>query len=310
MKRCISLSFRCGRRSPSILYGQCSVGLAPRDSSIRSSAIDGPSPSCPPLVMTRASSTNVNKSGGVAAIRVEKGGYCMVQDFPARVGYWRVGVPPSGPMDPLSFRLVNRLVGNDEGAAGLEITFSGPTLVFESDAVIALGGARIPALLDGAQIDFWKAVRVHQGQRLEIGDVSDSVAGARTYLAISGGGIAGEPYLGSLATFPNKFGSTDKSGALLSTGQVLSTKEAPATATSGVSLAPELIPQLTREWEIGVVPGPQEAPDYLTKEDVELLYSTQWTVSDAASRLGVRLIGPKVREKRRNGRLYLFLFLV
>lgn len=218
----------------------------------------------------------------------------MVQDFPARIGYWRVGIPPSGPMDPLSFRLVNRLVGNEEGDAALEITFSGPSLVFEGDCVIALGGARIPALLDGAAMDFWKAVQVRKGQRLEMGDVPDTIPGARTYLAISGGGLAGEPYLGSLATFPNKFGSTDKSGALLSAGQILSTKDSPSSSRAGASLPAELIPVLTREWEIGVIPGPQEAPDYLTKEDVQLLYSTTWTVSDAASRLGVRLIGPKV----------------
>jgi urea carboxylase len=45
-----------------------------------------------------------------------------VQDWPGRVGYWEVGVPPSGPFDSLSLRLANRLVGNEEGAAALEIT--------------------------------------------------------------------------------------------------------------------------------------------------------------------------------------------
>ncbi len=49
-----------------------------------------------------------------------------VQDWPGRVGYWHVGVPPSGPMDDLSFRLGNRALGNDEGAAGLECTLGGP----------------------------------------------------------------------------------------------------------------------------------------------------------------------------------------
>ena len=49
-----------------------------------------------------------------------------MQDWPGRLGYWAVGVPPSGPMDALSFRLANRIVGNAEGAAGLEITLAGP----------------------------------------------------------------------------------------------------------------------------------------------------------------------------------------
>ena len=53
---------------------------------------------------------------------IAPGAFTTVQDYPGRVGYWAVGVPPSGPMDGLSFRLGNRLLGNDEAAAGLEIT--------------------------------------------------------------------------------------------------------------------------------------------------------------------------------------------
>ena len=59
-----------------------------------------------------------------------------VQDYPGRTGFWHVGVPPSGPMDMLAFRLANRLVGNDESAAGLECTMTGPRLRFHADAVV------------------------------------------------------------------------------------------------------------------------------------------------------------------------------
>ena len=54
-----------------------------------------------------------------------------VQDLPGRIGYWHVGVPPNGPMDDLAHRLVNRVVGNAEGAAALELTGAGPTLRFD-----------------------------------------------------------------------------------------------------------------------------------------------------------------------------------
>ena len=63
-----------------------------------------------------------------------------VQDWPGRLGLWDVGVPPSGPMDSLALRLANRMVGNDEGAAALEMTVTGATLRFDGDAVIALAG--------------------------------------------------------------------------------------------------------------------------------------------------------------------------
>ena len=72
-----------------------------------------------------------------------------MQDYPARLGFWNVGVPPSGPMDSLAFRLANRLVGNNEGAAGLEMAVTGPELRFGCAAVVALAGADMGATLDG-----------------------------------------------------------------------------------------------------------------------------------------------------------------
>src|SRR6185369_7916583 len=64
---------------------------------------------------------------------IEGGVQTTVQDYPGRLGYWHVGVPPSGPMDPLAFRIANRLVGNPDGAPGLEIAVMGPTLRFSFD---------------------------------------------------------------------------------------------------------------------------------------------------------------------------------
>ncbi len=72
---------------------------------------------------------------------LQAGTHTSIQEFPGRVGYWDIGVPPSGPMDDLAFRLANELVGNAEPAAGLELTVSGPTLKFNAPAVIALCGA-------------------------------------------------------------------------------------------------------------------------------------------------------------------------
>src|SRR6185369_14176229 len=80
---------------------------------------------------------------------VTPGTLTTVQDWPGRVGSWMVGIPPSGPMDELSFRLANRLVGNPDTAAGLEITLTGPTLKFRADAVVAVVGAGFPVFVDG-----------------------------------------------------------------------------------------------------------------------------------------------------------------
>lgn len=107
-----------------------------------------------------------------------------IQDYPARTGYWDIGVPPSGPMDSLSFRLANCLVGNLESAAGLEIIVSGPTLRFNQATFIALTGSAIEASLDGQQIEMKTRVKVEAGQVLKLGKVLD---GARTYLSVHGG---------------------------------------------------------------------------------------------------------------------------
>ncbi len=65
---------------------------------------------------------------------LEPGGETTVQDLPGRLGYWEVGVPPSGPFDDRSFALGNRRLGNDPGAPGLECVAGGPTLRFRTAA--------------------------------------------------------------------------------------------------------------------------------------------------------------------------------
>ncbi len=100
---------------------------------------------------------------------LQAGTHTTIQDWPGRVGYWEVGVPPSGPMDALSFRLANRLLGNDAAAPALELTVSGPTLRFATDAVIALGGARMRATLDDSPVPWWEPVVGARGRDAEAG---------------------------------------------------------------------------------------------------------------------------------------------
>ncbi|MGH8446533.1 MAG: biotin carboxylase N-terminal domain-containing protein, partial [Solimonas sp.] len=83
------------------------------------------------------------------------GAQSSLQDHPGRLGYWDVGIPPSGPMDARSFALANRAVGNAPGTAALECTMAGPTLRFHGDAVIALAGAGMPATLDGIAVPYY-----------------------------------------------------------------------------------------------------------------------------------------------------------
>lgn len=221
-----------------------------------------------------------------------------VQDWPGRTGYWAVGVPPSGPMDHLSFRLANRIVGNLEGVAGLEITLAGPTLQFNTDAVICLGGAQMTAKIGDDALPMWKPVAVAAGQVLKIGGVIG--AGARAYLAVRGG-IAVPEYLGSRATFTlGKFGG--HGGRALLPGDVLHLSEAHDVANDNSRPLPaELTPQLTHAWDIGVLYGPHGAPDFFTDDDIATFFAANWEVHYNSNRTGVRLIGPKPTWARSDG---------
>jgi urea carboxylase len=241
-------------------------------------------------LLTKTLASHFNKSPSLRILNA--GTQTTVQDFPGRQGYWHIGVPPSGPMDSLSFRLANQLLNNTPDAAAIEMTLSGPTLQFESDTVIALTGADMQAEIDGHLVSRYQAVAVSAGQTLTVRKVDG--AGARAYLAISGG-IQCPTYLGSKSTFTlGQFGG--HAGRALRTGDVLHLTE-PANTASNVMAVPEI----PRVMEIRVLYGPHGAPDFFTDDDISEFFSSQWQVHYNSSRTGVRLIGPKPSWARPSG---------
>ncbi|MHA6492791.1 urea carboxylase [Pseudomonas borbori] len=219
-----------------------------------------------------------------------------VQDFPGRLGYWAVGVPPSGPMDDRALRLGNRLLGNEEGAAGLEITMSGPLLRFNTDAVVAVTGAAIPLSVDGSEQPMNTALLIKAGSTLSLGTIAGS--GARSYLCLRGG-LQVPEYLGSKSTFTlGQFGG--HGGRALRAGDVL---HIPALAqkNSGAQLPAALCTALPAVREIRVIYGPHGAPEYFTPAYIDTFLATDWEVHFNSSRTGVRLIGPKPEWVRDSG---------
>ena len=148
---------------------------------------------------------------------VEPGLFTTVQDL-GRYGFQRYGVPVSGAMDSFALRAANLLAGNDEDAAGLEMTVIGPTLEFEGDAVIAVTGADLTAMLDGSPLPRWEAVRVTAGSRVSFHGMADGIRG---YLAVSGG-IDVPEVMGSRSTYV-KGGFGGLNGSALSAGDALDT---------------------------------------------------------------------------------------
>ncbi|GAA2710098.1 5-oxoprolinase/urea amidolyase family protein [Actinoplanes palleronii] len=274
------------------------------------------------LAATHSTATLAGVHDEEPRIVVERPGtMTTVQDWPGRVGLWEVGVPPSGPMDDLSFRLGNRALGNDEGAPGLECTVDGPVLRFSAETTVCVTGAAVPVTVDGMRVARWEPVVVPAGGVLEVGKAVDG--GLRAYVLFAGG-LDVPSYLGSAATFTlGQFGghggralrvgdvlrtvASENVGDVLRTATrlrvsagsqgCLSTAETPLRPSQGRDERPVI----RRDWQIRVTEGPHAAPEFFLREDLDAFYAAQWEVHFNSARTGVRLIGPKPRWARADG---------
>ncbi|HEY6748315.1 MAG TPA: biotin-dependent carboxyltransferase family protein [Mycobacteriales bacterium] len=205
-----------------------------------------------------------------------------VQDL-GRPGYAHLGVGRSGAADRASLRLANRLVGNPEGAAGLEITLGGFVARFSARTVVALTGAPVPARLAGRTVAPYGPVEVRPGDELALGPPD---RGTRTYVAVRGG-----------LDVPVRFGSrsTDLLGGLGPPAVEAGTWLPIGTETAGfptVDLAP--VPQPPAELVLPVRAGPRA--DWFAADALELLAGQPYEVTPATNRVGVRLAGPPLRH--------------
>ncbi|MGI5374152.1 5-oxoprolinase/urea amidolyase family protein [Streptomyces sp. CA-251387] len=228
-------------------------------------------------------------------IEVVSGGtLTTVQDWPGRTGYWQVGVPPSGPMDDLSFRLGNRALGNHEGAPGLECTLQGPALRFTHPTTVCVTGAPAPVTVDGTPVAQWEPVTVPAGGALEVG--APAGHGLRTYVLVAGGGLDVPAFLGSASTFTlGRFGG--HGGRALRTGDVLHG----GAVVQGSPVPSKDRPDFGAVWHIAAVEGPHAAPEFFTEDDIRDFYAADWKVHFNSARTGVRLVGPRPRWARADG---------
>jgi antagonist of KipI len=210
-----------------------------------------------------------------------------VQDL-GREGYGVLGVSASGAADALSLRLGNRLVGNDEGAAALEMTLLGGTFQFPQGAMAALTGSDFGATLDGTPVPLWSSFAVTPGQTLCLGPTR---SGARCYLCVRGG-IAVGPFLGSASTHLLS-GLGGYEGRALRKGDVLSIgaakgplREKRVAAKALLRLAPRKV--------VRVTPGPQS--DWFPEASQRILYNSAYRVAEESNRMGLRLEGAAIPE--------------
>lgn len=210
-----------------------------------------------------------------------------IQDL-GRPGYFHLGIPIGGAMDRMSLRAANMLVGNSEGAAGLEAVFIGPELEFTQDATIAVTGAEMPIRIDGGEVPGWTAHPVRSGQVLSFDYLK---SGARIYIAISGG-IDVPVMLGSRSTYViGALGGVD--GRAIAAGEELPLGKS-RTPGAGRIVPENLRRRAGEPVELRTLPGLYW--HRITDKSGEDFFDDEWIVAPEADRMGYRFKGGRNLE--------------
>jgi antagonist of KipI len=211
-----------------------------------------------------------------------------VQDL-GREGFGSMGVSPSGAADAVALRVGNRLAGNAQGLAGLEMTLLGGTFFFREAAVAALTGSDFAPALDNRRVETWSSVEIRAGQTLQLGPTR---AGARCYLCVRGG-IDVKLFLGSASThllsgIGGFEGRALRKGDVLKVGRAI---EAFRTFRKR-NLARRALEKLAPRKVLRVTAGPQS--DWFSKEEQKMFYAGTYRVTEESNRMGLRLEGAAI----------------
>ncbi|QKG52310.1 biotin-dependent carboxyltransferase family protein [Hymenobacter sp. BRD67] len=236
------------------------------------------------------------------SISVLKPGLLTTVQDQGRFGYQQAGLVVSGALDAVALCTANLLVGNPETAAGLECTLRGPTLRFDTDALLALTGAELAARINGQPVPTSRPVAVRAGTVLTF---DAPPRGGRAYLAVAGG-VAVPMVLGSRATYL-RAALGGFQGRALRAGDELPVGEWSAT---GAHLFAALRPANPRGWAaaswwadaaqpraqptdallVRALPGPEY--EQFTPESQQNFWAQTFGVTTETDRMGCRLSGP------------------
>lgn len=247
----------------------------------------------------------------MSMIIVKPGVLTTVQDL-GRYGAQQFGVIVGGAMDAFALRIANLLVGNDENAAGLEMTMVGPEIYFAETALISVCGGDLSPRLNDRELPPWKTVVAPEGSVLRFGPAR---LGCRAYLAVAGGvdapvkmnsrstylraGIGG--WEGRALQKGDRLPVGAPAGASRALASLLADEaQADGVAFSRWSVAPDLLPSYAANPEVRAVAGQELA--LFEEESAERFFADAFKVRTDSDRMGYRLTGDGegllLREKR------------
>ncbi len=225
----------------------------------------------------------------MSLIKVIKPGFqSSIQDL-GRYGYSHLGISASGAADTVSLRLGNLLLGNDQNSAAIEMTLVGGEFFFDSETIIAITGSDFQPALDEIQIPLWETVFIKSGQTLRF---YATQSGARCYLCIKGGFVV-EKIFGSASTHLLT-GIGGYKGRSLMKDDEINFIGSDTKNFKQQRVKKEIVNEIISNNKIFVTKAPQS--DYFSTETLELFSSSTYTVTEEANRMGLRLIGLKVRQ--------------
>ena len=208
---------------------------------------------------------------------------CQLQDA-GRFGVRHLGVTQGGAADWLSMARANGLLGNTPGAAVIEITLGGLTVVAQDDCTLALAGADLAAAIDGQPLKPWRSFSMSKGQTLTF---TQPLTGARAYLAAPAG-FAAPQVLGSCATVVREqLGGPDGLGRALLAGDELSYN---GVARPLRELEEPMQPVFSANPRLDLVMGAQLGA--FSGQSTFDAFNRPWTLDSRADRMGIRLLGP------------------
>ncbi len=229
------------------------------------------------------------------AVVTQAGFLTSVQDL-GRTGFRQFGVTTSGALDPFALRIANLLVGNDEGAAGLEITVGGLQLRFGDERIVAWCGGEFDGQIGSPALPAGHVAHLQAGDELKFGRAQ---IGCRCWLAISGG-IDVPVVLGSRSTdlranFGGFEGRTLRDGDQLSLGEFRQSETAAAAKISSWTAPHDWASPASRYPNLRFLRG----VDWSRFDDVTIQRFTQheFSVSPDSDRMGVRLDGPELKRE-------------
>ena len=208
----------------------------------------------------------------------------LIQDS-GRMGHHRIGLTNGGPLDDTAFNWANRLLGNDANATALEVSIGGLVLEAQCDTYVVLTGAAMPLKINGTEQEGWCAHKVQAGDRIDIGF---STAGARAYLTVSGGFNIAKSFDSTATVTRESLGGLN--GEKLQQDDFLPCE--PATDQQVYRLPEAFRPDYTGEVALRVVVGYQQAA--FSDVQKRLFFSSEYTVSNNADRMGYRLTGQEI----------------